>query len=372
LDIAKELGNQTIIRIVEMHHKEDELPPLVVMAREDAPEGDPSHLVFSEGDLIQVLSKPYEEWWKGALVSQPEKTGLFCSLMVDDQPLDAEEARAAITASGKPSYHLPRDDFLRAVTEVAGSSRTELGAVSLPLLSDAEKTVQLEYPDIGDDERKVAATLKVALEKKAEDWNNCPPPDALQTIISSALDKVQLQINALEFDLDTEDKKLQLEEHKDQIEEWKTLCAKFSQVSMFSTRLLLKFAELVMALKVVHLSCEKKMTDCWAKSSGCIQLMGETYLIPGTAFLGGFHVADKQQQQLKRVSAVFPSVAIIGETASSLSHALVERYETQIQQLQPVGASALADGVVLLLREYLQDDCPPNPDLDTIVPSLVK
>jgi hypothetical protein len=23
-------------------------------------------------------------------------------------------------------------------------------------------------------------------------------------------------------------------------------------------------------------------------------------------------------------------------------------------------------------REYLQDDCPPNPDLDTIVPSLVK
>lgn len=99
--------------------------------------------------------------------------------------------------------------------------------------------------------------------------------------------------------------------------------------------------------------------------------MGETYLIPGTAFLGGFHVADKQQQQLKRVSAVFPSVAIIGETASSLSHALVERYETQIQQLQPVGASALADGVVLLLREYLQDDCPPNPDLDTIVPSLV-
>ena len=25
-----------------------------------------------------------------------------------------------------------------------------------------------------------------------------------------------------------------------------------------------------------------------------------------------------------------------------------------------------------VFREYLQDDCPPNPDLDTIVPSLVK
>lgn len=45
------------------------------------------NLVVFQGDLIQVLSKPYEEWWKGALVSQPDKTGLFCSLMVDDQPL---------------------------------------------------------------------------------------------------------------------------------------------------------------------------------------------------------------------------------------------------------------------------------------------
>ena len=81
---------------------------------------------------------------------------------------DADEARAAITAGGKSSYHLPHDDFLRAVAEVEASSKAELGAVSLPLLTDAEKMVQLEHPDIGDDERKVAATLKVALEKKVK------------------------------------------------------------------------------------------------------------------------------------------------------------------------------------------------------------
>ncbi|XP_062499286.1 uncharacterized protein LOC134176635 [Corticium candelabrum] len=371
LDIAKESGNQTIIRIVELHHKEDEQPPLVMMAKEDAPEGDPSHLVFNEGDLIQVLSKPYEEWWKGALVSKPEKTGLFCSLMVDDQPLDADEARAAIAAGGRASYQLPAGDCASAVDELEQSARIELGAASVPQLSSAEKTVQLEHPDIGDDVRKVAATLKVALAKKAQDWDSSPPPDALQVIIAAALANVQIEIDILEFDFEADDKKQQLEEHKDQIDEWKSQCAKFSQVNAFSTRLLLKLAELVLAFKVAHLSLESKSADCWAKACACIQLMGQTYSIPGTAFLGGFNVSDKQQQQLKKVNAVFSSITTIGNTAASLAHALVERYEIQLQQLQSTGACSLADGVVLLIREYLQDDCPPNPDLDTIVPSLV-
>lgn len=79
---------------------------------------------------------------------------------------DADEARAAIAAGGKASYQLPHYDFMRAIDEMGRLAKTEIGAASLPLLSDAEKTVKLEHPDIGDDERKVAATLKAAIAKK--------------------------------------------------------------------------------------------------------------------------------------------------------------------------------------------------------------
>ena len=42
--------------------------------------------VLLQGDFIEVLSKPFVDWWMGR-VSHTGKTGLFCTLMVDSRPL---------------------------------------------------------------------------------------------------------------------------------------------------------------------------------------------------------------------------------------------------------------------------------------------
>lgn len=39
-----------------------------------------------QGDFIEVLSKPFVDWWMGR-VSHTGRTGLFCTLMVDCRPL---------------------------------------------------------------------------------------------------------------------------------------------------------------------------------------------------------------------------------------------------------------------------------------------
>lgn len=42
--------------------------------------------VLMQGDFIEVLSKPFVDWWMGR-VSHTGRTGLFCTLMVDNRPL---------------------------------------------------------------------------------------------------------------------------------------------------------------------------------------------------------------------------------------------------------------------------------------------
>ena len=40
-----------------------------------------------QGELIAIVGKPYDEWWEGYTVGDPETKGLFCILLVDQQPL---------------------------------------------------------------------------------------------------------------------------------------------------------------------------------------------------------------------------------------------------------------------------------------------
>ncbi|XP_065828286.1 ankyrin repeat domain-containing protein 17-like [Oscarella lobularis] len=373
LQMAEGASVQTIVRVLEMHIKTRKAIPIVVIAREDAPEGDPSQLVFSEGDLIQIIDKPYDEWWKGALVSNPDKTGLFCSLLVHDQPLDPEASRAAIKAANETSFILPGSEYNGAVTEIAEAAKVELGDETLLLLGDVEKTIRDQKPDLADDERRLLAAVKVAFANKSYRWDSDPHAKALDTIIGTVLETVTKQLDGLTEGEANDEKKLILQEHKDQIEEWKELREKKPQFNTFSTRIFLKFIELIVSMKGMQLSSARRSIDNWAKVCACMNLMGRLVATPGSITLNvGAKISDTLQHQMAAVSRAFPTFAMIHEVAAGLSHALVERYESQIEQLQPKGACMLADGVILLLREYLQDDCPPDPEVETIVPSLVR
>jgi hypothetical protein len=58
----------------------------VVVATESFVCSLPEHLSYNEGDFIEVLNKPFEDWWMGR-ISSSGRTGLFCTLMVDTRPL---------------------------------------------------------------------------------------------------------------------------------------------------------------------------------------------------------------------------------------------------------------------------------------------
>ena len=41
----------------------------------------------TQGQLIAIMNKPYDEWWEGYTLDEPDTKGLFCILLVDQQPL---------------------------------------------------------------------------------------------------------------------------------------------------------------------------------------------------------------------------------------------------------------------------------------------
>lgn len=43
-----------------------------------------------QGQLIAIVNKTYDEWWEGYTIDDPDTRGLFCILLVDQQPLGGQ------------------------------------------------------------------------------------------------------------------------------------------------------------------------------------------------------------------------------------------------------------------------------------------
>ncbi|XP_065179004.1 uncharacterized protein LOC135809557 [Sycon ciliatum] len=436
IEQAEALNKENIARMLVKHLDKVKKPPPppVVVATEDCQSGMPGHLPFVEGDLIAITGKPYDEWWEGYVVSDPETKGLFCTLLVDQQPLDEDEARAAIEASGRPKEIISQSDYKQAVDMVSMSSvGTKVTGQAAGLLCEQEDVLRSECPLLTDDERALFASLKVLLSETSGSSLEQAP---LLRAINKAIDRIDSQLTSkpVEDDLssamseaeqaaadalaafadsspagddegsaaaasDSADSsgkvkivepsisaeemevlKTSSDAQKEQLADFKEMVTSSAQQFAFAVRLMQKLSEVLLAFKCLACGLEKREVDDIDKACSSVELLGTRMALPaacldepikGRATKAQLAKKEKLHDQIRRIANLCPSVTAVDDICLGLAQALVNRYDLQITQLMYEGAVQLAEGVVMQLLEYILVDCPDEQNLDTIVPSLV-
>jgi hypothetical protein len=362
----------------------------VVVATESFVCSLPEHLSYNEGDFIEVLNKPFEDWWMGR-ISSSGRTGLFCTLMVDTRPLVLLEGKCTtemhlkhVDASLKVSREVKKV-IEEVSSQLKGDSVTKLHEYrTAPLLFGKYQALRTAKKLTKHKRillaalKNVLADLDCGLEQYAE-YAESIAGDLVEASIRSN-EKQRLAIKRklknlqLKGEIDAEKSEelaFTLDEKTQSLTNWNAMMMESKEARIFSVRLIHKLSEALIGVKAMHSfllagsSISSSLwTDPWVQCCAEVTLLGDPLPLPGFSLTLGYQPDDSSKTKImdmvEKISSLVPHVNSVDEVAMGTCIVLAHCYFSQITKLTPVGAASLADGAVMHIVDYLRFDCPDN------------
>jgi hypothetical protein len=296
----------------------------VVVATESFVCSLPEHLSYNEGDFIEVLNKPFEDWWMGR-ISSSGRTGLFCTLMVDTRPLVLLEGKCTtemhlkhVDASLKVSREVKKV-IEEVSSQLKGDSVTKLHEYrTAPLLFGKYQALRTAKKLTKHKRillaalKNVLADLDCGLEQYAE-YAESIAGDLVEASIRSN-EKQRLAIKRklknlqLKGEIDAEKSEelaFTLDEKTQSLTNWNAMMMESKEARIFSVRLIHKLSEALIGVKAMHSfllagsSISSSLwTDPWVQCCAEVTLLGDPLPLPGFSLTLGYQPDDSSKTKI--------------------------------------------------------------------------